>query len=92
MRKRIHRPANADAYQNEEKKRPQDIPDSIFRLTSSEKPKGHGDHRGKQQKRLDVRHRDLLQHGYALRPRAASYACNAAKRFSTPAVAKNRVP
>jgi len=28
----------------------------------------------------------------AFRPRAVSYACNAASRFSTPAVAMNRVP
>lgn len=91
-RKGVHGPADSDSDHQKKKKRPQNIFQSILWLPSSQIAKRHGNDRGKKQKRLNVRQINAARGAHAFRPRAASNACNAASRFNTPAVARNRVP
>jgi|SRR5277367_2081356 len=95
MRKRIHHPAYADAYKKKQEERPKNVLEAIVETPPPKEPERHGDYRSKKQKSLKMRKRHSAGHRrchHALRPRAASYACNAASKFNTPAVARNRVP
>ncbi len=89
---RIHRPADRHTDQQEHKERPDDVFHAVDRAAAAQKTEGHRNDQCEQHHALEVR--KLESHGsvYAFRPRAASYACNAARRFSTPAAAMKRVP
>jgi hypothetical protein len=88
----VHHPPDAYAHKQKQEERPQNVLEAVIGTAASEKPKGNGNHRREKQKRLKVRHHERGSRRQALRPRAASYACSAASRFNTPAVARNRVP
>ncbi len=91
-RKRIHGPADSDSDYQEKEEGPQDIFQAIFWLAPSQIAERYGNDCGKKQKSLNMCQRKTASHAHAFRPRAASKACKAARRFNTPAVAKNRVP
>jgi hypothetical protein len=41
---RVHGPADADAYQQKKKKRPEHVLDAVERAAAAEKSEGHGNH------------------------------------------------
>ena len=91
-RKRIHGPAHSHGDQQEKDKRPRRVFRALHRTPPPQHPEGDGNNQREEQHRLQMREMKNRRQVHALRPRAASYACSAASRFSTPAVARNRVP
>jgi len=92
FRERVHRPGNPDTDHKKQQEAPQDVLDPVLGLAASEKTKGDRDHRGEEQERLEMGELKQARIIHAFLPRAASKACRAASRFSTPAVARKRVP
>ena len=71
-RKRIHGPSNAYAYNQEEKKRPQNVLDAVFPTPPAQETERDGDNRSEKQECLKVRQRESIGEHQPLRPRAAS--------------------
>src|SRR5260370_20389436 len=94
VRGRIHRPSDSHADQKKQKQRPHDVFHPVDRPPPAQETKRDGNQPPEEQHRLQMT--ELHSHFciHALRLRAASYACSAASRFSTPApaVARKRVP
>src|SRR5205807_10114168 len=88
----IHRPANSHANQKKKKQGPHDIFHALDRLSAAQKAKRDGNQQREEQHGLQMAELESHSRVHALRPRAASYACSADKRLSTPAVARKRVP
>src|SRR5258708_33560414 len=92
VRKGIHRPSDPPTDQNKESQRTYDIFHAVDRPPPAQEAKRYGDNQGEKQHGFQVAELESHFYVHALRPRAASYACSAASRFSTPAVARKRVP
>lgn len=90
--KRVHRPGNPDADHYKQQERPQDVLDPLLWLAPPQKPKRDRNDGGEEQKRLEMGEVKQARIAHAFLPRAASKACRAASKFSTPAVARNLVP
>src|SRR5216684_1680948 len=88
----VHRPSDSHANQKKEKQRPHDVLHAIDRPPPAQEAKRDGNQQCEEQHRLQMTELESHFCVHALRPRAASYACSAASRFSTPAVARKRVP
>jgi hypothetical protein len=58
--KRVHGPANADSYDEEEQKRPKYILHAVSGLAAAEETESHGNGRGKQEKGLHVREMERI--------------------------------
>jgi len=70
--KREHGPADTDAHQQKEKKRPEDVLHAVLGAAASQKSEGHGNDDGEEKECLKVRDLERGNGGHALRPRAAS--------------------
>src|SRR6266850_2940449 len=91
-RERVHGPADSHTDQQEEEERPHDVFHTLDGLPAAQEAKRNRNHQCKQQHRLQMSQAESDCGAHAFRPRAASYACSAASRFSTPAAARKRVP
>src|SRR6267143_4641361 len=92
MREGVHRPADSYADQQEKEERPDDVFHAFNGLPAAQEAERYRNHQCKQQHRLQVTQAEFDGSAHAFRPRAASCACSAASRFSTPAAARKRVP
>src|SRR5580704_8176708 len=90
--KGVHGPADAHADQQEEEERPYNVFHAVQRPAAAQKAERDGNDQREKQHRLKMAELEFESPAHPFRPRATSYACNAASRFSTPAVARNRVP
>src|SRR5260370_13635855 len=91
-RERVHRPSDSHADQQKEKQRPHDVLHAVHRPPPAQEAKCDGNQHCEEQHGLEMAELESHFNVHALRPRAASYACSATSRFSTPAVARKRVP
>src|SRR5713226_537885 len=91
-RERIHRPSDSHADQQKKEQRPHNVFHAVDRPPPAQKAKRDGNQQGEEQHGLQMAKLESQSRVHALRPRAASYACSAASRFSRPAVARKRVP
>ena len=90
--KRVHQPAQRYCDQYEHGEGPRSVFEALKWIAAAQRTERQRNDYCKKQKQLKVRQMQRHHAGHALRLRAASYACSAASRFKTPAVARKRVP